>query len=273
MMIRDVMEQTQLSKKAIRYYEEKELFETSRCENGYKDYSTENIDKLISIRKLRDLGFSIEEIRSFFASEEDKTTVLSEKLNDVEKKLSLLSKERDLLNSLNSGKAIESINLASILAREDPPYIYIRNINKVFGLFNLIAFLAITIYFLFFKAKTVQTGSVSLFILWILSLSLLSIYEERRGKLRKQGVVVLERKVGEMVLRYAVFIGCYIMSGAIANECLNAIKWYIAEADYWMIGNSILVILIFMSVCVIGVIASFFDDTLELINFFKKPGR
>lgn len=48
MQIKDVMEETQLSKKAIRYYENCGLIETSRKANGYKDYSDESVHKLAS---------------------------------------------------------------------------------------------------------------------------------------------------------------------------------------------------------------------------------
>jgi len=117
MLIKDVMEKTLLSKKAIRYYEDRGLFETERSGNGYKDYSDENVERLLAIRKLRDLGFSIEEIRDFLDSDEKKSAVLTRKMNEAESKLSIHSKEREILESLLDGKPIGSFNSVPVEVR------------------------------------------------------------------------------------------------------------------------------------------------------------
>ena len=270
MLISDVMAQTQLSKKAIRYYEDRRLFETGRSGNGYKDYSSENVDRLIAIKKLRDLQFTIEEIRDYFDSDEKKSAVLARKLNETESKLSIHSMERDILESLNNGQTIGSINCDGIKIHEDKPYMYVRDVYKVLGVFNLISFLAVTIFFLFIREPAGNHKSGPMFAVWIIALSMIAIFEERRAKLKKQGINVLERKPAEIVLRYVFFLICYAMYGAIANECLFAMKRYLAEADYWGVGNSILVILMFLSFSVFTVIASFFDDINEFLNFFKR---
>lgn len=206
MLIKDVMDKTLLSKKAIRYYEDRGLFETERSGNGYKDYSAENVERLLAIRKLRDLGFSIEEIRDFFDSDEKKSAVLTRKMNEVESKLSLHSKEREILESLHNGKPIGSINSVPVEAAEEKPYMYIRNIYKVYGLLNLSFFLAIMFYTLFIKESAILPESGNLFLIGFIPAMFARNYAEKRAKLRKQGVTVLERKPLEIFLRSVVFL-------------------------------------------------------------------
>ncbi len=65
MKIQDVEQKTNLSKKAIRYYEEKELINIKRNGNGYRDYTEDNIKELLCIKLYRKCGLSIEQIKEF----------------------------------------------------------------------------------------------------------------------------------------------------------------------------------------------------------------
>ncbi|MEE0946206.1 MAG: FGGY family carbohydrate kinase [Acutalibacteraceae bacterium] len=68
MIINEVQKQTGLSKKAIRLYEEKGLIKVSRSENGYRDYSEDNIENLNKIKLLRMAGVSISDIKLLFGN-------------------------------------------------------------------------------------------------------------------------------------------------------------------------------------------------------------
>ena len=64
MRINQVEEMVGISKKNIRFYEEKGLLMPKRTvENGYRDYCEEDVQRLQQIKLLRKLGVSIEEIR------------------------------------------------------------------------------------------------------------------------------------------------------------------------------------------------------------------
>lgn len=62
-----------LPAKTIRYYEDVGLITPARAENGYRDYSPEDIHRLTFLRRARGLGFSIEECRQLMALYRDKS--------------------------------------------------------------------------------------------------------------------------------------------------------------------------------------------------------
>ena len=97
MTIKEVEEQTGLSRSNVRFYEKEKLITPARNEsNGYRDYSGSDIEK---IAYLRTLGISIEDIRN----------VIEEKapLREV------LQKQNDMLNG-----QIADLNRAKILCEK-----------------------------------------------------------------------------------------------------------------------------------------------------------
>lgn len=57
-----------VSTKMIRYYESIALLPAAgRRDSGYRDYGTEDVHRLSFVRRARDLGFSIPQIRSLLA--------------------------------------------------------------------------------------------------------------------------------------------------------------------------------------------------------------
>ena len=63
MKISEVEELVGITKANIRYYESEGLISPAYLQNGYRDYSGENVEALKKIRFLRELGFGIEQIR------------------------------------------------------------------------------------------------------------------------------------------------------------------------------------------------------------------
>ena len=63
MKIRTVEELVGITRKNIRFYEEEGLLTVKRAENGYREYDTEDIERLKQIKFLRRLFVPIEEIR------------------------------------------------------------------------------------------------------------------------------------------------------------------------------------------------------------------
>lgn len=64
MRIKEVEEKIGISSRTIRFYEKEGLLIPKRsCENGYRDYSDEDVRRLEKVKLFRKLGISIEDIR------------------------------------------------------------------------------------------------------------------------------------------------------------------------------------------------------------------
>lgn len=100
MTIKEVEEQTGLSRSNVRFYEKEKLITPARNEsNGYRDYSDGDVENIKKIAYLRTLGISIEDIR-----------------NVIEEKAALrevIQKQNDMLNG-----QIADLNRAKILCEK-----------------------------------------------------------------------------------------------------------------------------------------------------------
>jgi Cu(I)-responsive transcriptional regulator len=73
MNVGNAAEQSGLPAKTIRYYEEIGLIRPARSQNGYRNYSGDDIHRLAFLRRARGLGFSIEDCRHLMALYEDRS--------------------------------------------------------------------------------------------------------------------------------------------------------------------------------------------------------
>ena len=69
MLRKEIQEKTGLTRKAIEYYEEKCLIKPLKLENGYRNYSEEDLENLNKISLFRKIGLSISEIEECLSSE------------------------------------------------------------------------------------------------------------------------------------------------------------------------------------------------------------
>ncbi|CAE6911012.1 HTH merR-type domain-containing protein [Ectopseudomonas oleovorans] len=63
-----------VSTRALRHYESRQLIESSRLDNGYRDYSTSMVQRVLWIRELLECGFSTRQIHGllqYLEEEED----------------------------------------------------------------------------------------------------------------------------------------------------------------------------------------------------------
>ncbi|MEO9903939.1 Cu(I)-responsive transcriptional regulator [Nisaea sp.] len=67
MLIKEVEKSAGLQAKTIRYYEEIGLIRPNRQDNGYRDYSAEDVHRLRFLQRARGLGFSIEDCRALLS--------------------------------------------------------------------------------------------------------------------------------------------------------------------------------------------------------------
>lgn len=84
MTIREVERRSGLERGNIRFYEREGLIEPVRQENGYRDYSEDDLALLLKIRLLRRLGFSLEAIRAMSCDRIDLEHALAQRLGEIE---------------------------------------------------------------------------------------------------------------------------------------------------------------------------------------------
>jgi Hg(II)-responsive transcriptional regulator len=56
----------------VRYYQRRGLLECPRANNGFRKYSDQDVERLRSIRRAKELGFTLEEIRDLLNLAEEK---------------------------------------------------------------------------------------------------------------------------------------------------------------------------------------------------------
>ena len=91
-----------LPAKTIRYYEEIELIRPGRANNGYRDYSEDDLHRLCFLQRSRSLGFSIEECRLLLSLYDDEQRASADVKQIAKNKIKLIEQKIDELNTLKS---------------------------------------------------------------------------------------------------------------------------------------------------------------------------
>lgn len=105
MLIGELVEKSGLTKDTIRFYEKKGLIalgHKSRRENNYKEYSEQVLEKLMLIRRLKDMGFTLNEIDTFLELWRDEDASCENLKYTLENKITLVDEQIRKLNELKS---------------------------------------------------------------------------------------------------------------------------------------------------------------------------
>lgn len=107
MNIGQAAKRANLPAKTIRYYEDIGLVTPNRHQNGYRDFSEDDLHRLSFLGRARSLGFTIEECRALLALYEDKgrasadvKNIARDHLAQIENKISELRAMHDTLSEL-----------------------------------------------------------------------------------------------------------------------------------------------------------------------------
>lgn len=84
MNIKEMEMRSGLVRANIRYYEKEGLLHPVRRENGYRDYSEEDLVLLKRIRLMRELGISLEQIRELIGNPEALEEIMEQRVRSIE---------------------------------------------------------------------------------------------------------------------------------------------------------------------------------------------
>lgn len=105
MRLNEVIKHVDLSKRAIKFYEEKGLLKTKRDSNGYRNYTDKDISLLKEISSYRKMGIGLSDIKEIL---NDKS-VLKQILIEKKKEITILQNELEALEKFIENNNIEEL--------------------------------------------------------------------------------------------------------------------------------------------------------------------
>ena len=107
MNIKEAAHHSGLPAKTIRYYEEIGIVSPARANNGYRDYSDNDVHQLAFVQRARSLGFTIEECKlllSLYGDDQrasaDVKALATNKIKQIDQKIRELKSLRSTLSNL-----------------------------------------------------------------------------------------------------------------------------------------------------------------------------
>lgn len=70
MLLNEIVMEVGMTKRAVKYYEEKGLLSVKKDSNGYRNYSVQDVETLKKISVYRKLGIGIKDIQSLLKSDD-----------------------------------------------------------------------------------------------------------------------------------------------------------------------------------------------------------
>lgn len=134
MTIKEIECLTGMERANIRFYEQQGLITPARRENGYRDYSQQDLDTLLRIQLLRSLHISLEEIKGLAAGEKQLGETLAQQIKRLELEQQgaqraqevcrMMQQEQARYQDLDARKYLDAIRVAP--QEETNPYFAIQ---------------------------------------------------------------------------------------------------------------------------------------------------
>lgn len=105
MLINEIAKSCNITKKAVQYYVEQGLLVPNVLENGYKDFSEQDVEVLKQVVLYRKLGLSISEIKRVLENYNELTYILHQRTLELERE----KEKQELLKRLETGEKIENL--------------------------------------------------------------------------------------------------------------------------------------------------------------------
>jgi len=116
MTIHDISKELGLTKRAIKFYEEKGLLSVPKDENGYRNYSQEHVSILKTISVYRKLGISLGDIQKMIQQGDESILlrVLKEKENELQDRQAELRELQTFISTHHADQAYERLEYATV---------------------------------------------------------------------------------------------------------------------------------------------------------------
>lgn len=105
MLINEIAKSCNITKKAVQYYVEQGLIAPKILENGYKDFSEQDMELLKQIVLYRKLGLSISEIKLVFENHNEISCILHQRTLELEREKA----KQELLKRIENGEKVENL--------------------------------------------------------------------------------------------------------------------------------------------------------------------
>lgn len=116
MLLNEIINEVGMTKRAVKYYEEKGLLSVDKDSNGYHNYSAQNVETLKKISVYRKLGIGIKDIQSLLESDDQSILlrIYQEKLKEKILQDSELETLKQFINDGNADKANELLDYQTV---------------------------------------------------------------------------------------------------------------------------------------------------------------
>lgn len=116
MLLNEIVQEVGMTKRAVKYYEEKGLLSIKKDDNGYRNYTQEDVESLKKICLYRKLGISVEDIKKLLEGNDKPllAKIYEKKLQEKECRESELEALKDFIENGNTDKANELLEYETI---------------------------------------------------------------------------------------------------------------------------------------------------------------
>lgn len=116
MLLNKIAKEVGMTKRAIKYYEEKGLLSIKKDDNGYRNYTQEDVETLKKISIYRKLGISIDDIKKLLETDDKKLllSIYNQKLQEKQLQESELEALKEFIDDEDPDKANELLDYETI---------------------------------------------------------------------------------------------------------------------------------------------------------------
>lgn len=116
MLLNEIVEEVGMTKRAIKYYEEKGLLKVKKDSNGYRDYSNQDVETLKRISLYRKLGIGIKDIQKLLQGEDKSILqrIYEEKVNEKILREEEIKALKEFIQNGDAAKANELIDYQTV---------------------------------------------------------------------------------------------------------------------------------------------------------------